>query len=110
MIIKKTNIATICKNDDSSIEKFVMDFSKIFTNFKNENLIIDFSDNKGEKTENILVLLQYSKKHRNNGMSFVIVIDGIDIDTVPDDINIVPTLVEANDIIEMENIERDLGF
>jgi len=43
-------------------------------------------------------------------MSFVIVFNGINIDNIPEDIVVVPTLTEAKDIIEMENIERDLGF
>lgn len=110
MIVEKTDIATICKSDEKSINKFIVNFSKKFTNFKNENLIIDISDNKGEKTENILLFLQYSEKHRKNGMSFVIVFEGINYDDIPDQIIAVPTLEEANDIIEMENIEKDLGF
>ena len=32
------------------------------------------------------------------------------MDDFPDNFNIVPTLQEAEDVIEMENIERDLGF
>ena len=43
-------------------------------------------------------------------MSFVIVFEGINYDDIPDQIIAVPTLEEANDIIEMENIEKDLGF
>ena len=43
-------------------------------------------------------------------MSFVIVFDGLNFDDVPDEIIIVPTLEEAKDVIEMENIEKDLGF
>ena len=110
MIIEKTDIATICKSNEKSIDKFFVNFSKKFTNFKNENIIIDISDNKGEKTENILLFLQYSEIHRKNGMSFVIVFDGLNFDDVPDEIIIVPTLEEAKDVIEMENIEKDLGF
>jgi len=110
MIIEKTDIATIFKNDGKSIELFFKDFSENYTNFADNNIIIEFSDGKGEEKQNILLFLQYSKGHRNNGMSFVIVIDGIDIDDIPDEIIIVPTLVEAHHIIEMENIERDLGF
>ena len=110
MIIEKTNIAIICKNDKKSITNFLEDFSKIYSNFAKENIIIDFSNDFLGKTENILLFLQYSEQHRNNGMSFVIVCNGIDTDKIPDEIITVPTLVEANDIIEMENIERDLGF
>ena len=43
-------------------------------------------------------------------MSFVVICNGIDIDDVPDEINVVPTLQEAEDVLEMEAIERDLGF
>jgi len=110
MIIQKTDIAIICKSDEKSIDKFFANFSKKITNFKNDNIIIDISDNKGEKTENILLFLQYSKLHRNNGMSFVIVYDGINFDDLPDEIIVVPSLDEAKDLIEMENIERDLGL
>jgi len=43
-------------------------------------------------------------------MSFVIVYDGINFDDLPDEIIVVPSLDEAKDLIEMENIERDLGL
>jgi hypothetical protein len=110
MLIRKIEGATIIKIVKKSVENFFADFSKKYINFKNENLIIDFSDNNGEKTENILLFLQYSKKQKDNGMSFVIVVKGIDIDSIPDELVIVPTLTEAINVIEMENIERDLGF
>ncbi len=110
MIIEKTDIATICKNNEKSIELFFKEFSENYSNFANNNIIIEFSDSKGEEKENILLFLQYSEEHRNNGMSFVLVMNGINVDDFPDEISIVPTLTEANDIIEMENIERDLGF
>jgi hypothetical protein len=43
-------------------------------------------------------------------MSFVMVKPNIDIDDFPETLNIVPTLQEAEDVLEMEAIERDLGF
>jgi hypothetical protein len=36
--------------------------------------------------------------------------DSIDIDKVPEELAVAPTVQEAYDIIEMEDIERDLGF
>jgi hypothetical protein len=38
------------------------------------------------------------------------VVSDIDYNAVPDMLTVVPSLLEANDIIEMEEIERDLGF
>jgi len=110
MIVEKIEIATTIKPDEKFIEDFLTNFKKKYTNFKNDNVIIDFSDYKGVKTENILLFLKYSKEHKDNGMSFVMVDKGINRDDIPDEIIIVPTLTEAKDIIEMENIERDLGF
>lgn len=36
--------------------------------------------------------------------------DKISFDAVPDTLEVVPTLQEAFDLIEMEEIERDLDF
>ena len=35
---------------------------------------------------------------------------GVDLDLIPDELIIVPSLIEAHDIVEMESIERDLGL
>ena len=101
---------TLIKPTESSVSDFFLAFKKKYTTFKTENLILDFSDFKGVKTENILVFLQMAKEHRNNGMSFVIVCDEVSPDDLPDELIAVPTIIEAKDIIEMEKIERDLGF
>ena len=51
-----------------------------------------------------------SNNHRSDKKSFVIVSAQVDLDQMPDELVVVPTLQEAYDIIEMEDIERDLGF
>ena len=43
-------------------------------------------------------------------MSFVVVGSGFNIDIFPEKLNVVPTIKEAEDVIEMEEIQRDLGF
>ena len=58
----------------------------------------------------ISLLLEVAASFKQNGMSFVVVKSGIDIDDFPETLNIVPTLQEAEDVLEMEAIERDLGF
>ena len=37
-------------------------------------------------------------------------VDNVDADDFPETFNIVPTLQEAKDVLEMEEIERELGF
>jgi len=39
-----------------------------------------------------------------------VVTNAININETPEEIIVVPSLQEAYDIIEMEDIERDLGF
>ena len=50
------------------------------------------------------------KQHKKGKKSFVIVTSDFDYNAVPDKLTVVPSLLEAHDIIEMEEIERDLGF
>ena len=42
--------------------------------------------------------------------SMIIVSNEIDFDKVPNYLNVVPSVLEAHDMIEMDEIERDLGF
>ena len=46
----------------------------------------------------------------SKGFSRVLVVQNTTLSLFPDAIVVVPTLGEAEDIIEMERIERDLGF
>ena len=47
--------------------------------------------------------------HSNN-YSRILVVDSAYLGLFPDTVVVVPTLGEAHDLIEMERIERDLGF
>ena len=75
-----------------------------------EHLILDFSGKINTNLKELLLFLKLSNQHRKNGTSFVIIFEGVDIDKIPDEINVVPTFTEALDILEMDAIERDLGF
>jgi hypothetical protein len=110
MIIENDQDITFLIADENTVSDFFIVFKEKYSNFKRANVILDFSDLKGIKTESISLFLQFSENHRNNGTSFVVVVEGIDFDSLSDKIIAVPTLQEAKDIIEMEKIERDLGF
>jgi hypothetical protein len=58
--------------------------------------------------KNISFFLEVTKIQKTNNKSFVVVKNGIDIDKISELLNITPTLVEAEDILEIEAIERDL--
>ncbi|WP_337251719.1 hypothetical protein [Maribacter halichondriae] len=61
-------------------------------------------------SNDVLEFLELSNAHRSTKKSFVIVTDKVSYDEVPDEISVVPTIQEARDIIEMEEIERDLDL
>jgi hypothetical protein len=60
--------------------------------------------------QEIIEFLDISNQHRHAKHSFVIVTNKANLDEMPDELVVVPTLKEAYDIIEMEEMERDLGF
>ena len=112
MIINKTDAYTSIqpsKTDDNSpinILKFSKELIEKYPIFKSDNLIIDFSNNFNIELDEILLFSQLAMDHKNNNKSFVIVYNGFDID----EIMMVPTFKEAEDVIEIEEIERDLGI
>jgi hypothetical protein len=78
--------------------------------FKHQNLILDLTHDKTTTIASIKAFSELSKIHKKGKKSFVIVAENIDFNAVPKAILVVPSVLEANDIIEMEEIERDLGF
>jgi len=78
--------------------------------YSEKNIVIDLLKYKQFNLSQLLLFLKISNNHRAAKHSFVIVNDAINHDDIPNEIIVVPTLKEAGDIIEMEEIERDLGF
>ena len=105
---KEKNIIVGPKQE--SIKEFYNQFKKDYAEIADKNIIIDFSKISIEKVSEILVFLNIAKSHTNNGVSFVIIAQGLTIDSLPDELVVVPTMIEALDIIEMDEIGRDLGF
>jgi hypothetical protein len=103
------NITIITQEKASTIE-LVKKLNVLYERFKNDNIIVNLTSLKPITLENIVEFLQISNKHRGAKKSFVIVADKINISETPDEIMVVPTLREAHDVIEMEEIERDLGI
>ncbi|SNR44511.1 hypothetical protein SAMN06265371_103103 [Lutibacter agarilyticus] len=110
MHITKNKQFTQIKPEQDSVKDFFTDFMNRYSEFKNEHLLLDFSEKINTKIQDLFLFLDISTTHKENGTSFVIICQGIDIDDIPDEINVTPTFTEAVDILEMDAIERDLGF
>ncbi len=102
--------ANEAKDPDRAIDDFFSELNENFSNFKNSNLILDFSQVVNTDVRKILLFSPMCGRQKDQNKSFVIVNEGIDLDDIPEEMLVVPTLQEAKDIIEIENIERDLGF
>ncbi len=110
MIFDKDGNISIITQEKVSIVELVKKLQEVYSRFENDNIIVNLSSLKQLKTTDVVEFLQISNNHRKGKHSFVLVTNNIDLDNIPDELSIVPTLQEAFDIIEMEEIERDLGF
>ena len=110
MKVEDKGHTTIVKDTQGKANAFLMKLTHEHKTFEKRNLIIDITSDKSLTMKTVNQFKPLSKIHRNGKKSFVIVAAGIDFTVVPDALVVVPTLLEAHDMIEMEEIERDLGF
>jgi hypothetical protein len=110
MIFDKDGNISIITQEKASIIELVKKLEVIYSRFKNDNIVINLTSLNKLSTVDVVEFLKISNMHRKSKHSFVIVSDKIDLDDIPDEMIVVPTLQEAYDVIEMEEIERDLGF
>ncbi len=110
MIFDKDGNITIITQEKLSIQEFVKRLDSEYNRFKDDNVIVNLTTLKSISLAEVVEFLKISNQHRRAKHSFVIVTDKVNFDDMPDEIIVVPTLQEAYDIIEMEEIERDLGF
>lgn len=96
------------KDDIADFAAFIK--TQIPSKYKGQNVVLNLLKYDSLELPQLLQFLKTSNLHRKTKQSFVIVNDAIEIDEVPFEMIVVPTLKEAGDIVEMEDIERDLGF
>lgn len=110
MKVEEKGHTVIIKDTQGDIKAFQEKITAEYNNFKELNIILDLSQDKNVTLEDLLSFIILSNRHRKAKKSFVLVASDLDFNDVPDEMVVVPTLLEAQDIIEMEEIERDLGF
>jgi len=111
MKIENHDNFVVLSDDRGSYLDFAAYISKQVVNrYKGQNVVIDLLKYSHIALDQLLELLEVSNSHRATKQSFVIINTAINPDDIPAELIVVPTLQEAEDIIEMEEIERDLGF
>ena len=101
---------TVIKDTQGDSVSFLEKVTTQHESYKHQNLILDVTHDKTITIVAIKAFSELSKLHKKGKKSFVIVAENIDFNAVPKALVVVPSVLEAHDIIEMEEIERDLGF
>jgi len=110
MIFDKEGNTTLIYQENTSLKPFLENLNQSYPRVKNDNIIINLVSFSDLSADDILEFRELSNAHRATKKSFVLVTDLVSYEDLPDEICVVPTLQEAHDIIEMEEIERDLGI
>ncbi|MGL2965779.1 ribonuclease Z [Flavobacterium sp. XGLA_31] len=110
MKVEHKGHTTIIRNTQGNTADFLQKLAHEYATYKSQNLILDLSHDKTLTMNDVKSFADMTKSHQKEKKSLVLVADSIDFNAVPKSITLVPTILEAHDIIEMEEIERDLGF
>ncbi|QED36795.1 ribonuclease Z [Antarcticibacterium arcticum] len=108
-ITRKDNYS-ILTYDSGDMADFATYLTKHHTDFEKDNVIVDVLDHGDLDVKELLMFLEISDLHRANKRSFVIASNPVSVENLPQELMIAPTLREAEDIINMEELERELGF
>lgn len=101
---------TVLKDTQGDFQLFLDKVTNQHESYKNQNLILDVTLDNSTSIHSIKAFIDLSKMHYKGKKSFVIVAENIDFNAVPKSLVVVPSVLEAHDIIDMDEIERDLGF
>tara|TARA_R110002049_G_scaffold150790_5_gene314049 strand:+ start:2375 stop:2710 length:336 start_codon:yes stop_codon:yes gene_type:complete len=108
MVLDKDGTTTIVFQENISLTKFIANLKDVYSKIKNDHIIVNLFSFSKLTSSDVLEFLELSNLHRKAKKSFVLVTDKVSYDEAPNTICLVPTLQEARDVIEMEEIERDL--
>lgn len=110
MIIDRKENTSIITQENTTVIELVKKIEALYPKFKNDNIIVVLTSLERIPNKDIEAFIPISNVHRMANHSFVIVTSKVDLDALSDELLVVPTEQEAHDMIEMEEMERDLGL
>lgn len=110
MNITALDHTVIFSQEHETIGAFIQEFKKTYATYLKCNIILHLLVQKNLDPAVINTLNTCSNTHKATGKSFVVVTNMLSYSQVPETLDVVPTLQEAKDVIEMEDIQRDLGL
>jgi 2-oxo-4-hydroxy-4-carboxy--5-ureidoimidazoline (OHCU) decarboxylase len=84
--------------------------NELFSNSKynSSSVVLDLGDSISD--DDVKLFQNISEKYKEFGMSFVVRVSEYNAGGIDESLALAPTLQEAEDIITMEDLERELGF
>ncbi|MEL6304453.1 MAG: ribonuclease Z [Bacteroidota bacterium] len=110
MTIDREDNLIMVSQADSELSTLLQELKDNYASIQEANIILVLTASGDEIREKLAIILDASEEHKSGNKSFVLVSETLDYDDVPEGLSIAPTVQEAKDIIEMEEIERDLGL
>lgn len=109
MNIDKKEKYTIITPTENSFEDFFHAFSAELTALNSTHLFLNFLNSFSVNVAELEKFSNISENKKENGYSFVLIANSVEIDDFEDEtLSVVPTIGEAEDVLEMDDIERDL--
>lgn len=108
----KDNIAFISyEKNDVMGRPFRDEIKRNYKTISSNNIILDLSSMDTVMSKHIKDFSELATYHtKTNKKSFVLVTGPLSLKLLPEGLEVVPTMNEALDTVEIEEIERDLGF
>lgn len=110
MKVEEKGHTVIIRDTQGDAFSFLQKVQQEHNTFLQKNLILDISLDSNITLKTVTEFVPLSKLHRKAKKSFVLVVPEINYNALPASLVVVPSMLEAHDVIEMEEIERDLGF
>jgi hypothetical protein len=110
MHIEKKDKYTLISSDENTLEAFQNSLLEKINDFEKVHLILQISEKINVTNKDFSLFLRIAENKLEKNTSVIIINANLDLDSFPEHINIVPTIQEAEDILEMEAIERELRF
>jgi len=108
MNIDRDGTIAIVSLEETSLLLFLLKLKEAHPGLRKDNLIVNLLSLTSISAKDVLRFLELSRTHRRGNKSFVLLTDSVSYDALPEELLVAPTLQEAKDLIEMEEIERDL--
>ena len=111
MKIEKKENYTVISPSETTFGDFFSTINAEISVYKNDHIFVDLLNTYAVNAEDLSIFTEISNKKKAAKTSFILIADSIEIDAIEDEtLSIVPTMQEAEDVLEMDAIERDLGF